>query len=107
MTNRGERLGIGDPWAGGVIHHVAAWEVGPEVPCHRLNTGVRERKEVHLMDHQTRTELENLYQAYSDALNDVIAATDDDERVHAWRKIQVLGWRLHEVLPSAVRSLPA
>jgi hypothetical protein len=59
------------------------------------------------MDHGMRRELDNLLHRYREALQAVEHAKDDDERVAAWRKVQTLGWRLHELLPSAIESLPA
>jgi len=58
------------------------------------------------MDRQTQIELDTLYGAYRDALDQIARASDDDERVHAWRKVQLLGWHLHETLPAAIESLP-
>ena len=59
------------------------------------------------MDHGMRHELDNLLRGYRQALRQIEDATDDEERVAAWRKVQTLGWRLHELLPSAIESLPA
>ena len=59
------------------------------------------------MDQGTRQELANLLRGYRDALDGVEQATDDEHCVTAWRKVQTLGWRLHELLPQAVESLPA
>ena len=59
------------------------------------------------MDRSTRLELENLLRGYRDAIEEIEHARDDGERVAGWRRIQTLGWRLHELLPSAIESLPA
>lgn len=59
------------------------------------------------MDHGIKHELDNLLHGYREALQAVEHATNDEERVAAWRKVQTLGWRLHELLPSAIESLPA
>ena len=59
------------------------------------------------MDRQTKHELDNLLSGYRAALDEITAAPDDEARVHAWRKVQTLGWRLHELLPSVMESFPA
>jgi hypothetical protein len=64
------------------------------------------KEEIH-MDHGTRCELDNLLHGYQEALIDIQHGIDDEERVAAWRKAQTLTWRLHELLPSAIESLPA
>jgi hypothetical protein len=64
-------------------------------------------EEVTSMDRQTRHELDNLLSGYREALDEVARAMDDEERIHAWRQVQTLGWRLHELLPSATASFPA
>ena len=56
------------------------------------------------MDRQTKHELDNLLSGYRAALDEVARATDDEAQVEAWRKVQTLGWRLHELLPSAMVS---
>jgi hypothetical protein len=52
------------------------------------------------MDRETKIELENLKRGYRDALTEVDRADDDEGQLAAWGKIQTLGWRLHELLPS-------
>ena len=58
------------------------------------------------MDRQTKRELDNLLTGYRAALEEIAQATDDEAQMHAWRKVQTLGWRLHELLPSAMVSFP-
>ncbi|HZQ27624.1 MAG TPA: hypothetical protein VFA94_07990 [Acidimicrobiales bacterium] len=52
------------------------------------------------MDHETQYELDNLLHGFKQALHDVEHATDDRERAVAWRTVQTLAWRLHELLPA-------
>jgi hypothetical protein len=52
-------------------------------------------------------ELERLRHLYWEALHQVELAADDDEQMRAWRRIQTLGWRLHELLPAAKESVSA
>jgi hypothetical protein len=59
------------------------------------------------VDRQTRHELDNLLTASGAALDEIARAADDEESIHAWRKVQTLAWRLHELLPSAMESFPA
>ena len=59
------------------------------------------------MDRGTEQELETLLQLYWEAFHQIELAADDAGRVAAWRRIQTLGWRLHELLPSAIESIPA
>jgi hypothetical protein len=59
------------------------------------------------MDHGTKQELDNLLHGYREALQKIENAADDEERVAAWRRVQTLGWRLHELLSSGIESLSA
>ena len=59
------------------------------------------------MDRGTMKELERLRHLYWEALHQVELAADDDEQMRAWRRIQTLGWRLHELLPAAKESVSA
>jgi hypothetical protein len=59
------------------------------------------------MDRGTSQELDNLLQRYWEALHQIELAADDAQKVAAWRKVQTLGWRLHELLPAVMESLPA
>lgn len=59
------------------------------------------------MDRGTMKELECLRQLYWEALHQVELAADDEEQMRAWRRIQTLGWRLHELLPAAQGSVAA
>ena len=59
------------------------------------------------MDRGTMRELEALLEGFHKALDEIDRAPDDAARIAGWRRVQTLGWRLHEVLPSAAESLPA
>ena len=54
------------------------------------------------MDRETRHELDNILHGYQEALDEIEQASDDDARLAAWRKVQTLGWRLHQLLPSTI-----
>ena len=56
------------------------------------------------MDHGTRQELDNLLHGYREALQQIEHSANDEERVAGWRKVQTLGWRLHELLPQAIEA---
>jgi hypothetical protein len=52
------------------------------------------------VDRETKHELENLKRGYRAALAEIDDAVDDQAELAAWRKVQTLGWRLHELLPT-------
>jgi hypothetical protein len=52
------------------------------------------------MDRETKHELDNLKRGYRAALIEIDEALDDEAELLAWRKVQTLGFRLHELLPS-------
>ena len=52
------------------------------------------------MDRETKHELDSLLKDFVDALDEVrFSAFNDDREVAAWRKVQVCGWRLNQILP--------
>jgi hypothetical protein len=52
------------------------------------------------LDRETKHELENLKRGYRAALAEIDEAPDEHAELTAWRKVQTLGWRLHELLPT-------
>jgi hypothetical protein len=52
------------------------------------------------MDRETKHELDNLKRGYREALIDIDEAAGEEAELVAWRKVQTLGWRLNELLPS-------
>jgi hypothetical protein len=62
---------------------------------------LRSRREVHLMDHETRHEFDRLLHGFDSALAEVRIATNDDEALRAWRRVQAFGHELSALLPAA------
>lgn len=56
------------------------------------------------MDRETKHELDTLLRDLTEALDEVrFAVFDAEAEVAAWRKVQVSGWRLNELLPGPGR----
>lgn len=52
------------------------------------------------MDREIKHELGNLLKDFVEALDEVrFSAFDSDSEVAAWKKVQVCGWRLNQILP--------
>ena len=52
------------------------------------------------MDRETKHELDSLLKDFLEALDEVrFSAFDSEGEVAAWKKVQVCGWRLNQVLP--------
>lgn len=56
------------------------------------------------MDRETKHELDTLLRDFTEALDEVrFAVFDAEQEVAAWRKVQVCGWRLNQLLPGLER----
>lgn len=52
------------------------------------------------MDRETRHELDRLFLELSEALDEVrYAAFDPDRELAGWKRVQICGWELSQVLP--------
>jgi hypothetical protein len=59
------------------------------------------------VDNETRHELSRLFQAFESALEEVRFAANEDRELLGWRKVQMAGWELNELLPAARRQRSA
>lgn len=50
------------------------------------------------MDRETRHELDRLFLRFSEALEEVRTAVEEDRELAAWGKLQTTAWELHQVL---------
>lgn len=53
------------------------------------------------MDRETDRELDRLLHDFQEALNSVKSATGDSQVLAAWHRVQVAGWELNALLPTA------
>ena len=53
------------------------------------------------MDHETRHELQRLFLAFEQALQEIRNAGTEDGELQGWHKVQRTAWELNQVLPAA------
>ena len=51
------------------------------------------------MDRQTRHEFDRLMGLFSEALQRVRSASDEQQELDSWRQVQAAGWELNALLP--------